>query len=41
MDLSIKLGTSVPDDVEMQDRRGLVKYPSVEAAISIFEKAKG
>ena len=41
MDLSISLGTSVPDEVEVRDNQGFVRYPSVEAAMNIFEKARG
>lgn len=35
-DLSITIGTSVPDEVELQGEKIYIKYPSVEAAKCIF-----
>lgn len=35
-DLSIAIGTSVPDDVEPQGEKIYVKYPSIEAAKSVY-----
>jgi hypothetical protein len=35
-DLSINIGTSLPDDIEVQGDKLFLRYPSVEAAISVF-----
>ena len=40
-DLSISIGTSVPDDVESQAEKIFIKYPSIEAAQSVFEHLNG
>ena len=40
-DLSISIGTSIPDDTEVQGDSVLVRYPSVQAAVSVFEHLQG
>jgi hypothetical protein len=40
-DLSIRIGTSVPDEVEVQGGDVFVKYPSVQAAMSVFDYQQG
>ncbi len=39
-DLSISIGTSVPDEVEIQGDKLFLRYPSIEAAISVMEHVK-
>jgi hypothetical protein len=39
-DLSISIGTSVPDEVESQGDKLFLRYPSIEAAISVMEHVK-
>ena len=40
-DLSINIGTSIPDEVEIQGDNVMVKYPSVQAAVSVYEHLNG
>ena len=40
-DLSISIGTSIPDEVEIQSTTIFVRYPSVQAAMSVIDHLKG
>ena len=40
-DLSISIGTSIPDEVESNGGNVFVKYPSVQAAVSVYDHLEG